>query len=134
MGGKRCSRPGIAPACLEMAPWPQPTEQGFDVEVDHTKLPGFRAISDRRPIPRRCPVRSDDQIHRGQPGKPWCAYLSHFAVHTPIQAKREIIGKYEANARVTASRCKDGRDDSVGDEGVGKIIAKLEQLSQRTIR
>ena len=104
-----------------------PTEQGFDVEVDHTKLPGFRGHfgPDGQYL---ADVLSDRTIKfiEGSQGEPWCAYLSHFAVHTPIQAKREIIGKYEAkrDAKMAAMI------QSV-DEGVGKIIAKLEQLGQR---
>ena len=110
-----------------------PTEQGFDVEVDHTKLPGFRGhfgpdgeyLAD---------VLSDRTIKfiEGSQGEPWCAYLSHFAVHTPIQAKREIIGKYEAKRPGKLHRdAKMAAMIQSVDEGVGKIIAKLEQLGQR---
>ena len=28
--------------------------------------------------------------------RPWMVYLTHFAVHTPIEAKRELVAKYEA--------------------------------------
>ena len=73
-----------------------PGEQGFDVEVDHTKLPGFRGhfgpngqyLAD---------VLTDKTIEfiEGSKTKPWCAYLAHYAVHTPIQAKRKIITKHD---------------------------------------
>ena len=110
-----------------------PTEQGFDVEVDHTKLPGFRGHfgPDGQYL---ADVLSDRTIKfiEGSQGEPWCAYLSHFAVHTPIQAKREIIGKYEAKRPGKLHRdAKMAAMIQSVDEGVGKIIAKLEQLGQR---
>ncbi|MBC8243490.1 MAG: sulfatase [Verrucomicrobia bacterium] len=110
-----------------------PTEQGFDVEVDHTKLPGFRGHFG----PNRqylADVLTDRTIEfiAGSQDKPWCAYLSHFAVHTPIQAKREIEAKYEAKrpGKLHQHPTMAAMIQSV-DEGVGKIVAKLEQLGQR---
>ena len=61
--------------------------------------------------------------------QPWFLYLTHFAVHTPLQAKEELTKKYEAkqkgelhNHAVMAAMIQ-----SV-DEGVGKILAKLDEL------
>ena len=110
-----------------------PTEQGFDVEVDHTKLPGFRGHfgPDGQYL---ADVLSDRTIKfiEGSQGEAWCAYLSHFAVHTPIQAKRELIGKYEAKRPGKLHRdAKMAAMIQSVDEGVGKIITKLEQLGQR---
>ncbi|RTZ64003.1 MAG: aryl-sulfate sulfohydrolase [Verrucomicrobia bacterium] len=110
-----------------------PGEQGFDVEEEHTKLPGFRGhfgpngqyLAD---------VLTDRTIKfiEGSKGKPWCAYLAHYAVHTPIQAKRKIITKYEAKrpGKLHQHATMAAMIQSV-DEGVGKIIAKLDQLGQR---
>ena len=110
-----------------------PTEQGFDVEVDHTKLPGFRGHfgPDGQYL---ADVLSDRTIKfiEGSQGKPWCAYLSHFAVHTPIQAKRKIEAKYKAKrpGKLHQHPTMAAMIESV-DDGVGKIIAKLGQLGQR---
>ena len=61
--------------------------------------------------------------------QPWFLYLTHFAVHTPLQAKRELTEKYKTKAKgelhnhaVMAAMIQ-----SV-DEGVGKIMAKLDAL------
>ena len=61
--------------------------------------------------------------------QPWFLYLTHFAVHTPLQAKTELTKKYQAkqkgelhNHPVMAAMIQ-----SV-DQGVGKILAKLDDL------
>lgn len=62
--------------------------------------------------------------------KPWLLYLTHFSVHTPIQAKRELVDQYEAKPAGDLH-------DNVGmatmihatDEGIGRIMAKLEELN-----
>lgn len=68
--------------------------------------------------------------------RPWMLYLTHFAVHTPIQAKRERIdyfrnkpsGKLHDNAAMATMV------ESV-DDGVGQLLKTLEkhQLTQRTV-
>ena len=40
-------------------------------------------------------------------GRPFLLYLSHYAVHTPIQAKADLISDYEAR------RDGEGQDDPV---------------------
>ncbi len=62
--------------------------------------------------------------------EPWLIYLSHFAVHTPLHAKRELISKYE-------EKPKGSLHDHVAmatmvealDQGVGRIRQKLEELN-----
>ena len=62
--------------------------------------------------------------------QPWCAYLSHWAVHTPLQAKPELIakyqdkhpGKYQFNSKMAAMI-------QSMDEGFGKILKTLDRLS-----
>ncbi|MEM8678499.1 MAG: sulfatase [Planctomycetota bacterium] len=68
------------------------------------------------------------QAHRDQP---WMLYLSHFAVHTPLQAKAEIIGQYEQKRRGQR------HDNAVMaamihsvDEGVGRLVATLQATAQ----
>jgi arylsulfatase A-like enzyme len=66
---------------------------------------------------------------RANKDNPWFLYLTHFAVHTPIQARKDLIKKYEAkkpgvlhNHAVMAAMI-----ESV-DQGVGKISAALDEL------
>jgi len=61
--------------------------------------------------------------------RPFFLYLPHFAVHTPLQAKPELIDKFKKKPGV------DGHDDPVYaamtasvDESVGRILAKLDEL------
>ncbi|MGH9339520.1 MAG: sulfatase-like hydrolase/transferase [Acidobacteriota bacterium] len=62
--------------------------------------------------------------------KPFFLYLSHFAVHTPIQAQRELIAKYRR--KEPAGGHKDpvyaAMVDSV-DQSVGRVLAELDQLN-----
>ncbi|HUD72479.1 MAG TPA: sulfatase [Dongiaceae bacterium] len=61
--------------------------------------------------------------------RPFFLYLSHYAVHTPLQAKRELIDKYKAKAG------SQGQDEPVYaamieslDQGVGAILDTLDRL------
>jgi arylsulfatase A len=69
--------------------------------------------------------------------KPFFLYLPHFAVHTPLQAKKEVIEKYKAKAarrgvqkNATYAALLEGLDDSVG--GIRKKLAEL-KLTEKTI-
>ena len=69
-----------------------------------------------------------DFIERHQ-DRPFFLYLPHYAVHTPIQGKEDLIAKYQDKPP------SNGQDnptyaamvDSV-DQSVGRIMAKLEEL------
>jgi arylsulfatase A-like enzyme len=61
--------------------------------------------------------------------RPWFLYLTHFAVHTPLQAKPDLVAQYEArpkgklhNHAVMAAMI-----ESV-DLGIGRIIERIKQL------
>ena len=70
-----------------------------------------------------------DQFIRENKDRPWLLYLTHFAVHTPLDAKRELVAKYE-------NKAKGELHDHVAmatmvqsvDDGVGKISSTLEEL------
>lgn len=60
----------------------------------------------------------------------WALYLPHFAVHTPLQAKPELLAKFERKPKgelhshpVMAAMI------AAVDEGVGRILAKLDALN-----
>ncbi|MCP3918959.1 MAG: sulfatase [bacterium] len=107
-----------------------PEEQGFDVVVERTRLPGFKGH--RGPngayLADLLTDRCIDFIEANEDG-PWCAYLAHFAVHTPLHAKRELLPKYEKkepgelHAHVEMATMIQAVDD-----GVGRLVAKLEAL------
>ena len=61
-------------------------------------------------------------------------YLSHYAVHTPIQGKKDLVAKYEA-LRDSIPRNKGGQDDPVFaamvhsvDDAMGRLLETLDEL------
>lgn len=64
--------------------------------------------------------------------KPWMLYLTHFAVHTPLNAKKELVAKYAAKTpgelhnHVAMATMIQAVDD-----GVGRIVATLNELGLR---
>ena len=61
--------------------------------------------------------------------KPFFLYLPHYAVHTPIRAKKEMIAKYEAKepSNGQGNPTYAAMIEST-DQGVGRMMAKLEEL------
>lgn len=119
-----------------------PIPYGFDINIGgthsgspprgyyppHGKAPGLEDAPDDEYLTDRL---TDEAVKfiRGQKDNPWALYLTHFAVHTPLNAKKELVGKYEAK--------KKGKlHDHVAmatmiqsvDDGIGKIQATLEEL------
>jgi len=61
--------------------------------------------------------------------QPWCLYLTHFAVHTPLDAKKELVAKYEAKAPGKLhDHVKMATMIQSVDDGVGLIMEKLDAL------
>jgi len=104
----------------------QPQEQGFDVAVDRTHpghfSPQGQYLTDRL---------TDEAIKfiEANKDKPFFLYLSHHAVHTPIQAKKEIIEKYKkkqpsgGHNNPTYAAMIESMDQSVG-----RVMDKLDEL------
>jgi len=69
--------------------------------------------------------------------RPFFLYLSHYAVHTPIQAKQGIIEKYSRKLKRNVPQNNAGYAAMIEsvDDSVGRITAKLEELnlSNRTV-
>ena len=63
--------------------------------------------------------------------RPFFVYMQHYAVHTPIQAKEDLIGKYEKKTGDTIRGHTNPKYaamiESV-DESVGRILKKLKDL------
>jgi arylsulfatase A-like enzyme len=61
--------------------------------------------------------------------RPWFLYLTHFAVHTPLQAKSGLLEKYQHKpaGQLHDSAVMAAMIESV-DEGVGRIMKTLRQL------
>ncbi|MCA8988598.1 MAG: sulfatase, partial [Planctomycetaceae bacterium] len=61
--------------------------------------------------------------------KPWMLYLPHFAVHTPLDAKRELVAKYQAKPKGKLHHhvAMATMIEAV-DTGVGQILETLSRL------
>jgi arylsulfatase A-like enzyme len=62
--------------------------------------------------------------------RPFFLYLAHFAVHTPIQGRADLVAKYRAKLRAGLAHTNAAYAAMVEslDAGVGRIRAKLQEL------
>ena len=66
------------------------------------------------------------EAHKDQP---FFLYLSHYAVHTPMQAKKTLIHKYKDKAKGTHhGHAKYAAMIQSVDQSVGRVLAKLQEL------
>ena len=69
-------------------------------------------------------------------GRAWLLYLTHFAVHTPLQGKPDLVEKYENKpaGKLHNSAVMAAMIESV-DQGVGRLLAKLDEtgLAENTV-
>lgn len=117
-----------------------PTEQGFDVNVAGMDLgspPSYfspykiKTLTDGPEgeyLPDRLTQEAIKFIEKNKE-TPFFIYLPHYAVHTPIQAKKEVIAKYQAK------KASNGHSNPVYaglvegvDDSVGALRARLSQL------
>ncbi|MCC9600627.1 sulfatase [Stieleria sp. JC731] len=63
--------------------------------------------------------------------QPWFLYLTHFAVHTPLQGEPELVKKYEAKpkGKLHDHAVMAAMIESV-DRGVGRLIKAIDDLGQ----
>ena len=119
-----------------------PLPYGFDVNIGgshsggpprgyyppHGNVPGLGNAPQGEYVTDRLSLEAVKFIRRNK-AKPWALYLTHFAVHTPLHAKKELVAKYEA-------KTKGKLHDHVAmatmiqavDDGVGLIQAALDEL------
>ena len=107
-----------------------PAEQGFDVAVDHRKIAGVKGHygPNGSYLADILTDRTIDFI-KASKDQPWCAYLAHFAVHTPLHPKKDLLEKYEKKTpgklhkhAVMATMIQ------AVDDGVGRIVSALKEL------
>jgi arylsulfatase A-like enzyme len=69
--------------------------------------------------------------------KPFFLYLAHFAVHTPIQGRADLVAKYKAKVKAGRSHTNAAYAAMVEslDASVGRVRAKVEELklADRTV-
>ena len=61
--------------------------------------------------------------------RPWFLYLTHFAVHTPLQGPEDLVAKYEAKpkGKLHQHAVMAAMIESV-DTGIGRIVAALDRF------
>ena len=126
-----------------------PRPYGFDVNLGggmsgspprgyyppHPKVPGLESAPEGEYLTDRLTQEALVFIRQNR-RRPWLLYLTHFAVHTPLHAKRELLAKYEAKpaGRLHRHAIMATMIEAV-DQGVGRIRRALEsyELLDRTV-
>ncbi len=119
-----------------------PLLHGFDFNFAGTKggsppggyYPPHRSIDELKDSPPdeyltdRLTDEAISFINRNQQ-RPWFLYLTHFAVHTPLQGRPELVAKYESKPKgqLHQHAVMAAMIESV-DTGIGRIIGHLKQL------
>lgn len=120
----------------------EPTKQGFDINIggDHTgtpmsyfapfqnkkgQMPGLENAPDGEYLTDRLTAEAEKFIAANK-DKPFFLYLPHYAVHTPLKAKAELIKKYtERKGGQQGNPTYAAMVESM-DESVGKVLKCLD--------
>jgi arylsulfatase A-like enzyme len=94
----------------------------------HPRAPGLEDAPKDEYLTDRLTDEAIAFIDRSR-NQPWFLYLTHFAVHTPLQGKQNLVAKYEAKPKgeLHDHAVMAAMIESV-DAGVGRIIDKLDGL------
>ncbi len=131
-----------------------PLEQGFDVNVagNHAgspasyfapyknasgSIPGLEGAPEGEYLTDRLTSEAEKFIETNK-DRPFFLYLAHYAVHIPLQAKKDLIAKYQQTpppAGSTHTNAVYAAMVQSMDESVGRVLKKLDdlQLAGRTV-
>ncbi len=131
--------------------WPE--KQGFDLNVggyDHGSPPSYfdpytspdkawnpdiPTLEDRRPGEYLTDRLTDEAVDfiEARRDQPFFLYMTHFAVHTPLEAPAELVRKYEKKLEDDDSQINPVYAAMIEktDDSLGKIVAKLDELGLR---
>jgi arylsulfatase A-like enzyme len=127
--------------------WPK--TQGFDLNIAGTdlgsptngyfapwKIPTLTEGKEGEYLTDRMGAEAEAYV-RANARRPFFLYLPHFAVHTPIQGRQDLVNKYEKLARTGArhTNAKYAAMIESMDAAIGRVIAALEaeQILDRTV-
>jgi arylsulfatase A-like enzyme len=125
-----------------------PTEQGFDRNVGGTArgspvsyfgpfdLPGLRGGPAGEYLTDRLSDEAERFVNENR-DRPFFLYLPEFAVHLPLQGKKDLVAKYEAKLAGNETQNNPvyaAMVESV-DQGVGRLMRNLDELgiADRTV-
>lgn len=119
-----------------------PLHHGFDLNVAGDKRGGppggytapFRGSSDFKDAPNGSCLtdlltqRAITFIQDNQ-SAPWLLFLSHFAVHTPLESRKDLLEKYKSkqHGKLHSNPIMAGMIEAV-DQGVGRLLDSLASL------
>lgn len=125
-----------------------PEQHGFDVNIAGTdkpapptyfapwKIPTLTEGKDGEYITDRLAGEAEKFIEAAK-DRPFFLYLPHFAVHTPIQGRADLVAKYRARLKpgLTHTNATYAAMIESLDTAVGRVRAKLDELklADRTI-
>lgn len=118
-----------------------PQKHGFDINIAGTdkpappsylapwKIPTLAEGKDGEYLTDRLTDEAVKFIERAR-DRPFFLYLPHFAVHTPIQGRPDLVAKYKDKLKAGLTHKNPAYAAMVEslDESVGRIIAKLREL------
>lgn len=119
-----------------------PLPYGFDVNVGgthsggppkgyyppHGNVPGLGDVPKGEYVTDTLSKEAVKFIRKNK-AKPWMLYLTHFAVHTPIQAKKDLVDKYKnKKAGKLHNNVAMATMIQAVDDGVGLIQETLDEL------
>ncbi len=129
-----------------------PEKQGFDFNYggcDYGQPPSYFDPYENRRVKRihGLPPRKESEyltdreadeavgFIRKHKDKPFFLHLCHYAVHTPIQAKKELTAKYEKRKKTNQKSAKYAAMVESVDDAMGRLLDTLGQLeiSDRTM-
>jgi len=127
---------GYATACV--GKWHQgkkkevlPASQGFEFTISQDEIPAQPDID-----PKRIEALTDHAIdfmdYAVRNNKPFMLYMSHHTVHGPIEATAEMTAKYEPKPPWQGQDLPDyAAMTEHTDDGVGRLLAKIDELGIR---
>ncbi|MCH9021932.1 MAG: sulfatase-like hydrolase/transferase, partial [Planctomycetes bacterium] len=125
-----------------------PDKQGFDYNIggcDYGHPPSYFDPYERKDglgIPTLSPRKEGEYLTdreadeacrfiREHSDVPFFLYVAHYAVHTPIQGKKELIEKYKAKPPTNQKNPTYAAMVESVDDSVGKIMKTLDELQLR---
>jgi arylsulfatase A-like enzyme len=122
-----------------------PLPYGFDINIGgthaggppkgysppHGDVPGLTNVPNDEYLTDTLSQRAAEFVS-GNADRPWALYLTHFAVHTPLQPKQQLLAKYEVKqAGQLHNHVAMATMIQAVDDGVGDVIAALDASGQR---
>jgi arylsulfatase A-like enzyme len=122
-----------------------PTMQGFDLNIAGTfrgsppgyfgpfDLPNLNGGTKQDELSGLLAGKAEEYLEQNR-DRPFFLYLPHFAVHTPLQARQELIAKYEKKPRPQGHPVYGAMVETM-DAAVGRVLRKLDELgiADRTV-